>query len=94
MTDNENPGIYITTEDREFKSPKGRISMTLRHIDDDPEGFILTGLLQTSAFITKLVQLETMRYVISDIEIIACDLGSHSDDIIYNFRAKTLEWKY
>lgn len=87
-------GIYIVTNDREFEDPNGRMTFTLRYLDDDPEQWILTGLLQTTAFITKLMEIHTDRYSIQAIEILAADFGSHSNDIVYNFRAKGFECYY
>jgi hypothetical protein len=94
MTDDKKIGVYIVTEDKEFEDEDGKFSITLRHIDDNSEGFILTGLLRTRVFITKLIELRSVRYSIWDIEIIASDMGSHSDEIIYNFKAKGFEWRY
>ena len=86
--------LYVVTDDREFRDPDGSISITLRYIDDDPEGYCVTGLLKTAAFIVKLLRLESARYIIEDIEIINADMGSRTNVIVYNFRAKNFETKY
>lgn len=94
MKNEELTGIYIVTDDREFEDPDARMTFTLHYQEVDPGEPILNGILKTEAMITKLERIITNRYRITGIEILAADFGSHSDDIVYNFRARGFDCFY
>lgn len=94
MKNEELTGIYIVTDDRNFEDPEARMTFTLHYQEVDPGEPILNGILKTRAMITKLEEIVTNRYKITGIDILGADFGSHSDDIVYNFRARDFECFY
>lgn len=67
----------------------GRFSMTAR-VEGNPSKINVSGLIETTAYLGKrYAEISGGRLIIRDISIISENYGSETDNIVYEFTAKS-----
>lgn len=68
----------------------GKMSIS-RTLNEEGNGFIIMGSFATHLYIEEIQSLESPRYKVEGIEVYQEVFGSDDYDIVYNFKAKSLE---
>lgn len=70
----------------------GKLSIS-RQLNEEGDGFIITGSFATHLYIEDIHMLESPRYKLYGVEVFQEMFGSDDYDIVYNFQAISLEIK-
>lgn len=71
---------------------KGKISVN-RTINEEKNGFIISGIFATHLYLEDIKSLETNRFFVSGIEVYSESFGSDDYNIQYQFVAKNFKLK-
>lgn len=70
----------------------GKVSAS-RTLNQEKNGFIITGVLATHLYIEHISRIECNRYILKNVEVYEESFGSDDYDIYYHFTANSLSLK-